>query len=54
MLGTTQWCIVLLPETAGFNFPCGTEKEVIVSLSYKYVLGLCTLLLLTKVANILA
>lgn len=43
-----------LPEMVGFNFSYTTEEAVIISLSYKYVFGLCTLLLLTEESDILA
>lgn len=43
-----------LPEAAGFNFCYGTEEAVIISLSYKYVFGLCSPLLYTEESDILA
>lgn len=43
-----QYIMLHLPETVGFNFFYRTEEAVIISLFYKYVFGLCTLLLLTE------
>lgn len=43
-----------LSEKARFNFSYGTEETVIISLSDKYVFGLCTLLLFTEESDILA
>lgn len=49
-----QYITLHLLETAEFNFSYGTEEPAIISLSYKYVFGLCTLLLLTEESDILA
>lgn len=49
-----QYIMLHLPEAAGFNFCYGTEEAVIISLSYKYVFGLCSPLLYTEESDILA